>query len=128
MNLERALRPHDRLGGHFVLGHIDGTGTITQKQQQGKDYILTIETTDDIMTYVVEKGSIAIDGISLTLADVKKRSFNIYLIPHTLKNTHLMDKMPGDQVNLETDILGKYVQKFVSPNKPSNISFEFLYQ
>lgn len=114
VNLERSLRFDGRLGGHFVTGHIDGTGKITRWERQGKDHVLDISAPASIMKYVVHKGSIAVDGISLTVAETKKRSFRIWIIPHTFEMTALHTKSTGDQVNLEADLLGKYVEKFLA--------------
>jgi riboflavin synthase len=114
VNLERALRVGDRMGGHFVNGHVDGLGRIKRWEQSGKDYILEIAAPADIMRYVVFKGSIAVDGISLTVAAVQKKSFRIWIIPHTFDVTALRERAAGDAVNLEADILGKYVEKFAT--------------
>ena len=114
VNLERALRVGDRMGGHFVTGHIDGLGRIRRWEQSGKDYILEVTAPADIMRYVVFKGSIAVDGISLTVAAVRRRSFDIWIIPHTRESTALRERTVGEAVNLETDLLGKFVERFVS--------------
>jgi riboflavin synthase len=114
VNLERALRIGDRLGGHFVSGHIDGLGKITRWEKLGKDYILEITAPPEIMRYVVFKGSIAVDGISLTVAKVRRKSFEIWIIPHTREVTALNQRRAGSAVNLETDLVGKYVEKFVT--------------
>lgn len=113
VNLERALRVGDRLGGHFVSGHIDNVGKISRWEQVGKDYILGIAAPADVMRYVVFKGSIAVDGISLTVAAVRRRSFEVWIIPHTRAVTALKERKTGDAVNLETDMLGKFVERFV---------------
>jgi riboflavin synthase len=123
VNLERALRVGDRLGGHFVTGHIDGLGAIKRWEQAGKDYILEIEAPPDIMRYIVFKGSIAVDGISLTVAAVKRKSFDIWIIPHTRDVTTLGEHTVGSAVNLETDMIGKYVEQFIpARNPPRNSS------
>ena len=114
VNLERSLRADSRLGGHFVTGHIDGMGQIQKWERQGADHILEISTPSDILRYVVFKGSIAVDGISLTVAAVQKKSFRIWIIPHTYEVTALRERKTGDFVNLEADMLGKYVEKFLS--------------
>lgn len=114
VNLERALRLSDRLGGHIVSGHVDGIGTIRDKKQVGEYTFYTFESPADILKYVVKKGSIAIDGISLTVVDLDQRSFSVAIIPHTLTATNIGDKSIGDKVNLEADIIGKYVEKLVS--------------
>jgi riboflavin synthase len=114
VNLERALRAGDRLGGHFVSGHIDNVGKITRWEQAGKDYLLEVAAPPDIMPHIVFKGSIAVDGISLTVAAVRRKSFEVWIIPHTRAVTALSERRVGDAVNLETDMLGKYVERFVN--------------
>ena len=117
VNLERPLRTDGNLGGHFVTGHIDGLGTISRWERAGQDHVLDIAAPPEVMRYVVFKGSIAVDGISLTVAAVKKKGFRIWIIPHTLKLTALRERKVGDAVNLEADIIGKYVEKFVSARR-----------
>jgi riboflavin synthase len=114
VNLERPLRASDRLGGHFVTGHIDGLGRISRWERSGQDYMLEIDAPDSLMRYVVAKGSIAVDGISLTVASVKKRGFRVWIIPHTYAVTTLKERRMGDAVNLEADLLGKYAEKFLT--------------
>lgn len=114
VNLERSLEAGGRLGGHFVTGHIDGLGKITGWEQKGEDYQLQISAPEDVMRYVVLKGSVAVDGISLTVAAVEKESFTIWIIPHTFNETALKERAVGDMVNLESDILGKYVERFAA--------------
>lgn len=114
VNLERSLAVGGRLGGHFVTGHIDGTGTIQRWERQGKDHILEIAAPREVLQYVVFKGSIAVDGISLTVAGVSRKTFQIWIIPHTYEVTALRERSVGDRVNLEADLLGKYVRQFVS--------------
>ncbi len=114
VNLERALKVGERMGGHFVSGHIDGKGNILNKITQGKHVLLTIEAPDKIMKYVIEKGSIAVDGISLTIASCNENSFTISIIPHTEACTNLKSKKKGDTVNLENDLIGKYIEQFVN--------------
>ena len=114
VNLERPLRPDGNLGGHFVTGHIDGVGRITRWERLGKDHVLDIAAPPEVMQYIVFKGSVAVDGISLTVAGVQKKSFRIWIIPHTYEVTALQERKVGDAVNLEADLLGKYVEKFVS--------------
>lgn len=127
VNLERALPANGRLGGHIVSGHIDGTGTISAIQKDDNAVWYTIKTNDRILRYVIEKGSIAIDGISLTVAKVQKDSFSVSIIPHTAKNTILPQKHIGDTVNLENDCIGKYVERLMGFDKSkSNITNEFL--
>ena len=114
VNLERPLRTDGDLGGHFVTGHIDGIGRITRWERLGQDHVLDITAPPEVMRYVVFKGSIAVDGISLTVASVRKRSFRIWIIPHTYEVTALRERETGDAVNLEADLIGKYVEKFVA--------------
>lgn len=114
VNLERALRLSDRLGGHLVSGHIDGVGTIQVKQPNGRFTAYQIQAPPEVMTYVVEKGSIAVDGISLTVARVGGGGFTVAVIPQTEAITTLKDKPIGGAVNLEADMLGKYVKRFVA--------------
>ena len=116
VNLERALSVTSRLGGHIVSGHIDGTGTISSMEKEDNAVWVTIDTQSGILRYIVEKGSIAIDGISLTVAYVDDRSFKVSVIPHTADETILLRKKPGDTVNLENDIIGKYVEKLMMPD------------
>jgi riboflavin synthase len=114
INLERPLAATGRLDGHFVTGHIDGTGEIIHLQRMGSDHVLDIKAPGQIMRYIVQKGSIAVDGISLTVAGVQSRAFRVWIIPHTWEITALRERRTGDAVNLETDLLGKYVRKFIS--------------
>ena len=130
VNLERAMAANGRFGGHIVSGHIDGTGVITEIKKDGIALWYKICASDEIMRYIVEKGSIAIDGISLTVAKVEKNNFSVSIIPHTASETILSYKKEGDIVNLENDIVGKYVEKLILPKVPtgkkSNITLEFL--
>jgi riboflavin synthase len=112
VNLERSLRANGELGGHFVTGHVDGLGKIIRWERAGKDHVLDIAAPPDVMRYVIFKGSIAVDGISLTVAAVRKKSFRIWIIPHTFDITVLRERKVGDAVNLEADLLGKYVEQF----------------
>ncbi|MDE2681551.1 MAG: riboflavin synthase [Verrucomicrobiota bacterium] len=114
VNLERSLEAGGRLGGHFVTGHIDGTGKIITWEKTGDDHQLQIAAPEDVMRYVIHKGSIAVDGISLTVAAVEKESFKIWIIPHTFESTALSERAVGDAVNLEADMLGKYVERFAA--------------
>lgn len=111
VNLELSLRHDGRIGGHFVTGHIDVPGRIDKFEARGKDFYLRVYAPDGFSRYLVYKGSIAIDGISLTVAEVEGNFFAVWLIPHTLTVTNLRDKKVGDQVNLEFDLLAKYVEK-----------------
>ena len=114
VNLERPLRADGRLGGHFVTGHIDGTGRIQTLEQRGADWYLCVEAPKEILRYVVFKGAIALDGISLTVAEVDASSFAVWIIPHTYSVTALRERKVGSLVNLEADLLAKYVQKVVA--------------
>ena len=114
VNIERALRLSDRLGGHLVTGHIDSIGVIIDKRQEGEYTFYTFEAPPEILKYTVKKGSIAVDGISLTVIGLDMKSFTVAIIPHTLTATNIGSKGIGDKVNLEVDIIGKYVEKFVS--------------
>jgi riboflavin synthase len=112
VNLERSLEAGGRLGGHFVTGHIDGIGKIITWEKTGDDHQLQIAAPEDVMRYVIHKGSVAVDGISLTVAAIEKGSFTIWIIPHTFESTALSERAVGDAVNLEADMLGKYVERF----------------
>jgi riboflavin synthase len=114
VNLERPLRANAELGGHFVTGHIDGIGKIVRWERSGQDHVLDIAAPPEVMRYVILKGSIAVDGISLTVAGVQKKQFRIWIIPHTYEITALRERKVGDAVDLEADLLGKYVEKFVT--------------
>ena len=114
VNLERAMSADGRFGGHIVSGHIDGTGTIKEYKREDNAIWVTIACGRNLLKYIVEKGSIAIDGISLTVAVVGDTYFKVSIIPHTAAETTLIDKKPGDSVNLENDIVGKYVEKLMS--------------
>jgi len=114
VNLERPLAANGRLGGHFVTGHIDGVGQITKWERVGSDHVLDIGAPAEVMRYLVSKGSIAVDGISLTVAAVRKKGFRIWIIPHTYEVTNLREKTVGDAVNLEADLVGKYVAKLLT--------------
>ena len=114
VNLERPLRADGELGGHFVTGHVDGVGKIVRWEKSGADHLLDISAPADVMRYVVFKGSIAVDGISLTIAGVTKNGFRLWIIPHTFEVTTLRERKVGDALNLEADLLGKYAEKFMS--------------
>jgi riboflavin synthase len=111
VNLELPLRAHDRLGGHFVQGHVDGVGTVRSAQDDGFARVVRFDAQPELLRYVVEKGSIAVDGVSLTVAAVDETSFSVSLIPETLERTTLGTAAPGRPVNLEVDVLAKYVEK-----------------
>jgi riboflavin synthase len=114
VNLERPMKAGDEFGGHFVTGHVDGLGKIRRWEKSGADHMLEIAAPPAVMRYVILKGSIAIDGISLTVAGVGKKSFVVWIIPHTLAVTALRERKVGDAVNLEADLLGKYAEKLFS--------------
>lgn len=114
VNLERTLRLCDGLDGHIVSGHVEGLGTIAAQRNDGIAVVVTIDTSQELLKYIIKKGSIAIDGISLTVTEVTSSTFSVSLIPHTAKETTLGFKTVGDTVNLETDILGKYVERMLN--------------
>jgi riboflavin synthase len=134
VNLERALRVGDRLDGHMVSGHVDGLGKIAKYLKEDNAVWITLEADKSLLKYIVEKGSIAIDGTSLTVAYVDDRSFKVSIIPHTGEATTLLDKKIGDEVNLECDMVGKYIEKFMkfeenkSEESNSNLNEDFLRQ
>ena len=121
VNLERTLRLCDGLDGHIVSGHVEGLGTISEQRPEGIAVVVTIATPPELLKYIIKKGSIAIDGISLTVTEVTDTSFSVSLIPHTAKETTLGFKKVGDSVNLETDILGKYVERMLTWNKQTQV-------
>lgn len=124
VNLERALRAGDRLGGHFVSGHIDGTGEILSRQREGNALVYRIGASDSVLRYLVEKGSICVDGISLTVVMVDDKSFSVSLIPHTASMTTLGYKNAGDLVNLEADMLAKYLEKLLAGFFPGQFGIQ----
>ncbi|MCR4955072.1 MAG: riboflavin synthase [Lachnospiraceae bacterium] len=130
VNLERAMAMNGRFGGHIVSGHIDGTGVITEMKREENAVWVSIACDQNLLHYIVEKGSIAIDGISLTVAYVDDSLFKVSVIPHTGEETTLLAKKPNDIVNLENDIVGKYIEKLMKPKEEvpekKGISMEFL--
>src|SRR4030043_340573 len=128
VNLERAFRLTDRLGGHIVTGHIDGMGKILEKKEERDFLRLRIRIPESISRYVVQKGSIAIDGISLTVNESQNEEIQLTLIPYTIEKTTLINKKVGDRVNIEADILGKYVEKLLSQEdkKSGKVDLSFL--
>ena len=128
VNLERALRLTDRLGGHIVTGHVDGIGEIVEKREERDFLQLGIRIPESVSRYVVQKGSIAIDGISLTVNEYQEGEIRMTLIPYTIEKTTLKQKRVGDRVNLEADILGKYVEKFLyrGDKKSGQVDLSFL--
>ncbi|MHB8927337.1 MAG: riboflavin synthase [Bacillota bacterium] len=130
INLERALRLGDRLGGHIVSGHIDGTGVIKAREKEDNAFWITVEAPPNILKYIVPKGSVAIDGVSLTVVDVDDTTFKVSIIPHTQDKTTLLKKEANDVVNVECDMIGKYVEKLLGteqkePDK-KGIDMKFL--
>lgn len=129
VNLERALTLASRLGGHIVSGHIDGTGDIVKFVDEGNAILMTVSAESGLLRYIVEKGSVALDGISLTVASVTDHDFTVSLIPHTREVTNLGSKKLGSPINIETDVLGKYVEKMLGGSKPaakSTMTLDFL--
>lgn len=130
VNLERAMPADGRFGGHIVAGHIDGTGVLLRKEKNGNAVLLGISAAPALLYEIVEKGSIAIDGVSLTVVSVDAGGFVVSIIPHTGAKTILVEKNPGDLVNLETDVIAKYVRRFLTPQeesrKKSTLSLAFL--
>jgi riboflavin synthase len=116
VNLELPLRPADRLGGHIVQGHVDGLGTVAEVREAGLSREVRVEAPAELLRYVVEKGSVAVDGVSLTVTQVDEGGFEVSLIPETLERTNLTDVLPGRKVNLEVDVIAKYVEKLVKPS------------
>ena len=113
VNLERAMKLNERLGGHLVAGHVDGVGTIRSRRQEGNAIILLIEAPDEVLRYCIHKGSVTVDGISLTINDVTDHAFSVAVIPHTAAVTTLGLKQMDDQVNLESDLIGKFVERLL---------------
>ncbi len=120
VNVERALRISDRLDGHLVSGHVDGTGRLEKKETTGNAIVMTFSIPGPISRYMVQKGSVAVDGISLTINRCDHDHFEVSIIPHTAKITNLGLKRPGDPVNIETDMIGKYVERFVTAGREEN--------
>ena len=127
VNLERAMKADGRFGGHIVSGHVDGKGNFISCKKKNEFYEIIIELTPELSKYVIKKGSIAINGISLTIAEIKNNSILVAIIPHTYENTNLKSLKSGNYVNIEVDIFAKYVEKFLSTgDNKSRISLEFL--
>ena len=126
VNLERALKLSDRLSGHIVSGHVDLTTKFIKKEKLGEFYNMEFAVTPDFRKYIVKKGSITINGISLTIADIKPESFVVAVIPHTFENTNLKELKNNDIVNIETDILAKYIENFVVGKEKKEITMNFL--
>ena len=128
MNLERAMSADGRFGGHLVTGHIDGIGTIVEKGKEGDSMKLVIEVSPSLSRYIVGKGSIAIDGISLTVNEQRDNIFTVNIIPYTVSRTTIGEKNLRDAINIETDIIGKYVESFLTKDKSKSIDMDFLYR
>jgi len=128
VNLERAMRADSRLGGHIVMGHVDGIGRIVAVGPEGDSLKVEVETPAEISRYIVKKGSVAIDGISLTVNDQRDNRFTLNVIPYSAAKTTLGSKHLGDHVNVETDILGRYVEKFVTRREKDGSDLDFLYR
>ena len=128
VNLERAMRADSRLGGHIVMGHVDGIGRIVAVGPEGDSLKVEVETPAEISRYIVKKGSVAVDGISLTVNDQRDNRFTLNVIPYSAAKTTLGSKNLGDQVNVETDILGRYVEKFVTRGEKNGSDLDFLYR
>ena len=127
VNLERALQLSDRLGGHLVTGHIDGIATIDSITRKGDFFEIVFTAPDNILRYVIEKGSVSVNGISLTINQCTRDDFRVMIIPHTFSSTTLCGKRKGDHVNIENDIIGKYVEKFLlKGNNKSGVTKELL--
>ncbi|WP_311561591.1 riboflavin synthase [Peptoniphilus duerdenii] len=126
LNLERALSPTKRLDGHIVQGHVDGVGKIINTTHNSNEIVYKISAEEDVLKYVVNKGSIALDGISLTVSNVDRNSLEVSIIPTTIRETNLKDKKLGDSINIETDIIGRYVYKFLNKEEKNSIDLEFL--
>lgn len=126
LHLERALRVGDRLGGHIVAGHVDATGTVRTRRPLGRSIAMAFDAPEPVSRYLVSKGSIAIDGVSLTVNTVDPRGFDVVLIPHTQGVVHLADKAVGARVNLEADIIGKYVERLMGPRSGGGVDLATL--
>jgi riboflavin synthase len=126
VHLERALRLSDRLGGHLVTGHVDGVGTVASRVQRGPALEVTFHGPPEILRYVIPKGSIAVDGVSLTVNEREADRFSVVLVPYTREKTLLDRREPGARVNLEADLIGKYVERLASPGREGGLSLEFL--
>jgi len=126
VNLERALQLSARIGGHLITGHVDAVGRIREKRQEGTSWRIFIEAPKDVLRYIIKKGSIAVDGISLTVADVDTSGFSVAMIPHTARLTTFGFKTAGENVNLETDVIGRYIEKLLSGKVEGGLGLELL--
>jgi riboflavin synthase len=127
VNLERAMRSDSRFGGHIVMGHVDSVGWIESIKKAGDSIVYTIGMPKELARYVVRKGSVALDGISLTVNEQSNTIFTVNIIPYTAAHTTLGLKVPGDKINIETDILGRYVEKFLTAEREGGTDLDFLY-
>lgn len=125
VNLERPLRPADRLGGHLVTGHVDCVGTVVQRREQGQGLVLRVRVPQDFSRWLVDKGSVALDGVSMTVVEPRGGEFSVHVIPHTAATTTLGRKRVGEGVNVEFDLLGKYVERLLRAER-SGLDLEFL--
>lgn len=128
VNLERAMRAESRFGGHLVTGHVDGIGTIIEKGKEGDSIRLVIEVLPTLARHIVKKGSVAVDGISLTVNEQRDNTFTVNIIPYTISRTTIGEKNLRDIFNIETDIIGKYVENFLTKDKSKGIDMDFLYR
>jgi riboflavin synthase len=128
VNLERAMRVDGRLDGHIVMGHVDGIGRVVTVGREGDSIRFEIEAPSELSRYIVKKGSVAIDGISLTVNEQRDNRFTLNVIPYSAAKTTIGSKIPGDYVNIETDILGRYVEKFVTSREKNGLDLDFLYK
>lgn len=122
VNLERAMRMGDRIGGHFVQGHVDGVGVLLGMERKDNAHLLTIQADEDILKYMIPKGSVAVDGVSLTLDRITGSTFTVWIIPHTFDNTVFRQRRLGDRLNIENDMIGKYVARYVSGGSQSGLN------
>ena len=126
VNVETSLRLGDKLGGHLVYGHVDGLGTIDALRNAGEFYDLQVTFPNQLSRYIAEKGSISIDGVSLTVSSLSASRFSVAVIPYTIEETNLQFRHVGDRVNLEVDMLARYVERMLNPNNPSELTKDFL--
>lgn len=128
VNIERAMRADGRFGGHMVMGHVDGMGVIKEIKRAGDSLCLEIEAGPDILRYVVRKGSVTLDGVSLTVNEQRDNLFSVNIIPFTASKTIIGERKPGDRINIETDIVGKYIEHFMVRNEGHGVDIHFLYE
>ncbi len=128
MNVERAMRADGRFGGHIVMGHVDGTGVITSIRDAGDSLHFEIETTPDVSKYIVRKGSVTLDGVSLTVNDRRDNLFTVNIIPYTASKTTIRERKQRDKLNIETDIVGRYIESLMATGKEQGLDMKFLYE